>query len=58
MNGLGMGEHGIFVWGAYGATALLLAGLVLLSVVARRRAERALRLRGLERPPRPARARP
>jgi heme exporter protein CcmD len=43
---LDMGEHGAFVWGAYGAALLLLGGLVLLSVAARRRARRELAARG------------
>jgi heme exporter protein CcmD len=44
-----MGEHGVFVWSAYGAAILLLGGLVLLSVAARRRARRELQARGLAR---------
>ena len=37
-----MGEHGLYVWSAYGAAILLLGGLVLLSVTARVRVRRAL----------------
>jgi heme exporter protein CcmD len=37
-----MGEHGLYVWSAYGAAILLLGGLVLLSVTARRRVRRQL----------------
>jgi heme exporter protein CcmD len=44
-----MGEHGLYVWSAYGAAILLLAGLALLSVAARRRTRRALEARGLDR---------
>lgn len=45
-----MGEHGVYIWSAYGAAILLLGGLVLLSVAARRRARRDLQARGLDRP--------
>lgn len=44
-----MGEHGVFIWSAYAAAIVLLGGLVLLSVAARRRARRALQARGLDR---------
>ncbi|MBV8392218.1 MAG: heme exporter protein CcmD [Alphaproteobacteria bacterium] len=44
-----MGEHGVYIWSAYGAAAVLLGGLVLLSVAARRRARREVQARGLDR---------
>ena len=44
-----MGEHGVYIWSAYGAAILLLGGLVLLSMTARRRARRELQARGLDR---------
>lgn len=43
------GPHAPFIWGAYGVAAVVLAGLVVLSVAARRRARRELAERGLER---------
>jgi heme exporter protein CcmD len=44
-----MGGHLTFVWSAYGVAFVVLAGLVVLSVVARRRVRRELSERGLER---------
>ncbi len=41
-----MGKYGFFVWGAYGASALAIGGLVLASL--RARAERLKRLTALQ----------
>ncbi len=41
--------YAVFIWSAYGATALALGGLVLASIVARRNVRRELAERGLER---------
>ncbi len=49
MSGFLSGPHAAFVWGAYAAALVVLAGLVVLSVVARRRARRALGEQGLDR---------
>ncbi len=43
-------NYAVFIWSAYGATAVALGGLVLLSFVARRRVRRELSARGLDRP--------
>jgi heme exporter protein CcmD len=45
-----MSNYAVFIWSAYGATALALGGLVLLSLLARRNVRRELSARGLERP--------
>jgi heme exporter protein CcmD len=42
-------SYAVFIWSAYGATAVALGGLVLLSVLARRNVRRELSERGLER---------
>ncbi len=42
-------NYAVFIWSAYGATALALGGLVLASLVARRHVRRELAERGLER---------
>jgi len=42
-------KYAVFIWSAYGATALALGGLALASWAARRRVRRALAARGLER---------
>ena len=42
-------SYAIFIWSAYGATAVALGGLVLFSVLARRSVRRDLAERGLER---------
>ena len=42
-------SYAVFIWSAYGATAVALGGLVLTSIVARRNARRELSERGLER---------
>ena len=44
-----MSSYAVFIWSAYGATALALGGLVLASLAARRQVRRALSERGLER---------
>lgn len=44
-----MGGHGAFIWGAYGVAFVGLAGLVALSIAARRRTRREIAARGLER---------
>jgi heme exporter protein CcmD len=49
MSGFLSGPHAAFVWGAYGVALVVLAGLVVLSVLARRRVRRELGERGLER---------
>jgi heme exporter protein CcmD len=49
MSGIFSGPHAAFVLGAYAAALVLLSGLVVLSVVARRRVRRELVERGLER---------
>ena len=41
--------YAVFIWSAYGATAVALGGLVLASLAARRNVRRALNERGLER---------
>lgn len=41
--------YAAFIWSAYGATAVALGGLVLLSLLARRNVRRDLAERGLER---------
>ncbi len=40
---LDMGKYGLFVWGSYGASALGLLGLVVLSLRARAKAKAAVR---------------
>lgn len=42
-------DHGVFIWGAYGVAFIGLAGLVALSLIARRNVRRELLARGLER---------
>ena len=42
-------NYAVFIWSAYGATAIALGGLVLASLAARRSVRRALGERGLER---------
>jgi len=42
-------SYALFIWSAYGATAVALGGLVLTSIVARRNVRRELSERGLER---------
>ncbi len=42
-------SYALFIWSAYGATAVALGGLVLLSLLARRNVRRELSERGLER---------
>ena len=42
-------SYAVFIWSAYGATAVALGGLVLASLVARRNVRRELAERGLER---------
>ena len=42
-------SHAAFIWGAYGAAFIGLAGLVALSLLARKNARRELAARGLER---------
>ena len=42
-------SYAVFIWSAYGATAVALGGLVLASIVARRNVRRELAARGLER---------
>jgi heme exporter protein CcmD len=42
-------SYAVFIWSAYGATAVALGGLVLVSVLARRTVRRDLAERGLER---------
>lgn len=42
-------NYAVFIWSAYGATAVALGGLVVVSLVARRSVRRALTERGLER---------
>ncbi len=42
-------NYAVFIWSAYGATAVALGGLVLFSVLAHRNVRRALSERGLER---------
>ena len=42
-------SYAIFIWSAYGATAVALGGLVLASLNARRSVRRELSQRGLER---------
>ena len=42
-------SYAVFIWSAYGATAVALGGLVLTSLVARRNVRRELSERGLER---------
>jgi heme exporter protein CcmD len=42
-------SYAVFIWSAYGATAVALGGLVLFSVLARRSVRRELNERGLER---------
>jgi heme exporter protein CcmD len=44
-----MSNYAVFIWSAYGATALALGGLVLASLAARRNVRRELSARGLER---------
>ena len=44
-----MTNYALFIWSAYGATAIALGGLVLASLAARRSVRRALSERGLER---------
>jgi heme exporter protein CcmD len=44
-----MTNYAVFIWSAYGATALALGGLVLLSLAGRRSVRRELIARGLER---------
>ena len=44
-----MTNYALFIWSAYGATALALGGLVLASLAARRSVRRELSARGLER---------
>jgi heme exporter protein CcmD len=44
-----MSPYATFIWSAYGATAVALGGLVLLSLLARRNVRRDLDARGLER---------
>jgi heme exporter protein CcmD len=44
-----MSNYAVFIWSAYGATALALGGLVLASLAARRNVRRELSERGLER---------
>lgn len=46
---LAMGGYAAFVWPAWGAAALVLGGLLVASLVARRRVRRALAADGLER---------
>jgi heme exporter protein CcmD len=42
-------NYAVFIWSAYGATAVALGGLVLASIIARRNVRRELNERGLER---------
>ena len=42
-------SYAVFIWSAYGATAVALGGLVLASIVARRNVRRELSERGRER---------
>ena len=42
-------KYAVFIWSAYGASALALGGLLLASLAARRRVRRELSARGLER---------
>ena len=44
-----MSTYAVFIWSAYGATAIALGGLVLASLAARRNVRRELADRGLER---------
>jgi heme exporter protein CcmD len=45
-----MSQYALFIWSAYGATAIALGGLVLASLAARRQVRRELSERGLDRP--------
>ena len=49
MSGFLSGPHAAFVWGAYAVAVIVLAGLVALSLLARRRVRRELAERGLDR---------
>ena len=42
-------SYAVFIWSAYGATAVALGGLVMLSIMARRSVRRELSERGLDR---------
>ena len=42
-------SYAVFIWSAYGATAVALGGLVMLSIMARRSVRRELAERGLDR---------
>ena len=42
-------SYAVFIWSAYGATAMALGGLLLVSLAARRSVRRSLAERGLER---------
>ena len=42
-------SYAVFIWSAYGATAIALGGLVLVSLASRRSVRRALADRGLDR---------
>ena len=42
-------SHAVFIWGSYAVAAAGLGGLVVLSVLARRRTRREIAARGLER---------
>jgi heme exporter protein CcmD len=44
-----MSQYAVFIWSAYGATAIALGGLVFASLAARRQVHRELNERGLER---------
>lgn len=43
-------NHAVFIWASYAVTLAGLGGLVIASVVARRRVRRELTARGLDRP--------
>jgi heme exporter protein D len=55
MDFLAMGGYAAFVWPAYGLTAVVMAGLLALSLRRYRRARRALDLLRRDRPTRPRR---
>jgi heme exporter protein CcmD len=42
-------NYAVFIWSAYGATAVALGGLLLASLAGRRKVRRELAARGLER---------
>jgi heme exporter protein D len=52
MDFLAMGGYAVFVWPAYGLTAIVMAGLLALSLRRYRRAQRALDLLQRDRPAR------